>query len=117
MRGVGFEFGAVGGAVFLNLLGFFLGEFGFRGGLIFGGVEVRFFLAVFFFGFFVLGKFGFAGGVNFLSVVLFEFGATCQSISFGVIGSFLVFCFGQLKSQGSGLPFTQLSFAAHRCGI
>jgi hypothetical protein len=93
VRGVGFEFGAVGGAVFLDFLGFFLGEFGFRGGLVFGGVEVRFFLAVLFLGFFVIGKFGFAGGVNFLGVVLFEFAAPGQSVGFGVIGSFLVFCF------------------------
>jgi hypothetical protein len=94
VRGVGFEFGAIGGAMFLDFLGFFLGEFGFRGGLVFGGVEVRFFLAVLFFGFFVFGKFGFAGGVNFLSVVLFEFGAANEGIGFGVVGSFLVFCFG-----------------------
>jgi hypothetical protein len=93
MRGIGFEFGTVGGAMFLDFLGLFLGEFGFRGSLVFGGVEVRF-LAVLFFGFFVLGKLGFADGVNVLSVVLFEFGATCHGIGFGVIGSFLVFCFG-----------------------
>jgi hypothetical protein len=55
VRGVGFEFGAIGGAVFLDFLGFFFGEFGFRGGLVFGGVEVRFFLAVLFLGFFVIG--------------------------------------------------------------
>lgn len=85
VRSVGFELGSIGGAVFLDFLGFFLGELGFRGGLVFCGVEVRFFLAVFFFGFFVLGKFGFARGVNLLSVVLLEFGAPAQSIGFGVV--------------------------------
>jgi hypothetical protein len=93
VRGVGFEFGAVGGAVFLDFLGFFLGEFRFRSGLIFGGVEVSFFLTVFLFGFF-FGKFGFASGVNFLSVVLFEIGAPGQSVGFGVIRGFFMFCLG-----------------------
>jgi|SRR5580658_4160144 hypothetical protein len=76
VRSIGFEFGAIGGAMFFDFLGFLFGEFRFRGGLIFGGVQVRFFLALFFFGFLVLGKFGFAGDVNFFGVVLFEFGAT-----------------------------------------
>jgi hypothetical protein len=117
VRGVGFEFGTICGAMFLNFLGFFLGEFGFRGGLIFGGVKVRFFLAVFFFGFFVFGEFSFAGSVNFLSVVLFEICAPGQSVGLGVVGGFLVFCFGQFKSEGGRLPLTQFSFAASGFGV
>jgi hypothetical protein len=117
VRGVGFEFGAIGGAVFLDFLGFFLGEFGFRGGLIFGCVEVRFFLAVFFFGFFVFGKFGFARGVNLLSIVLFKIRAPGQSVGFGVVGGFLVLCLGKFESEGGSLLFVQFRFAAHGCGI
>jgi hypothetical protein len=91
VRSVGFEFGAIRGAVFFDFFGFVLGEFGFRGGLIFGGVQVRFFLAFFLFGFF-FREFSFASGVNFLGLILFEFGATREGIDFGVIGSFFVFC-------------------------
>jgi hypothetical protein len=113
--GVGFEFGAIGGAVFFDLFGFFLGEFGFRGGLIFGSIEVRFFLPLFFFGFFVLCEFGFASSVNFLGFVLFffEFGAANQSVDLGVLGGFLVLCFGKLESEGRGLLLVQFDFAPH----
>jgi hypothetical protein len=117
VRGVGFEFGPIGGAMLLDLLGFFLGEFGFRGGLVFGGVEVRFFLAVFFFGFFLIAKFGFSGDVNFLRVVFVEIGAASEGIGFGVIGSFLVFCFGKFEGERGSLLFAQFRFAAHGCGI
>ena len=93
VRGVGLEFGAIRGAVLFDFFGFGLGEFGLRGGLVFGGVQVRFFLAFFFFGFF-FGEFRFASGVNFLGFVFFEFGATDEGIDFSVIGSFFVFCLG-----------------------
>jgi hypothetical protein len=74
---VGFEFSAIRGAVLLDFLRFLFGEFGFGGSLIFGGVEVGFFLALFFFSFLVLGQFGFAGGVNFLGFIfVVKFGAT-----------------------------------------
>lgn len=92
--GIGFEFGAIRGATLFDFLGFLLGEFGFRGGLVFGGVEMRLFLAFFFFGLFVLGKFRFAGDVNSLRFVLFKFGTAGQSIGLGVIGRFLVLRFG-----------------------
>jgi len=63
--GVGFEFGAIRGAMLFHFFGFILGEFTLGGGLVFRGVEVSFFLTFFFFRFFVLGKFRFARGVNF----------------------------------------------------
>jgi hypothetical protein len=91
VRGVGFEFGAIRGAVFFYFFGFIFGEFGLRGSLVFGGIQVRFFLAFFLFGFF-FREFSFASGVNFLGLILFEFGATREGIDFGVIGSFFVFC-------------------------
>ncbi len=94
MRCVRFKFGAIRGAVFFNFLGIFLRQFGFRGSLIFGSIEVRFLLAFFFFGFFVLREFGFASGVNLLRFIVFEFSATNEGIGFGVIGSFLVLCLG-----------------------
>jgi hypothetical protein len=62
--GVGFEFGSIRGTMLFDFFGFFFGEFGFRGGLIFGSVEVRLFLAILFFGLFVFGKFCFADEVN-----------------------------------------------------
>ena len=49
---VGFEFGAIRGAMFFDFLGFRFGKFGLGGSLVFGGVKVRFFLAFFFLGFF-----------------------------------------------------------------
>jgi len=52
MRGVGFEFGAICGAMLFDFLGFSLGKFGLGGNLVFGGVQMRFFLAFFFLGFF-----------------------------------------------------------------
>jgi hypothetical protein len=116
VRGVGFEFGAIRGAVLFDFFRFILGKFGLRGGLVFGGVQVRFFLAFFLFGFF-FGEFGFASGVNFLRLVLFEFGATCEGIDFGVIGRFLVFSLGELKREGGGLLFAQLRVAASGRGI
>jgi hypothetical protein len=116
VRGVGFEFGAIRGAVLFDFFRFILGKFGLRGGLVFGGVQVRFFLAFFLFGFF-FGEFGFASGVNFLRLVLFEFGATCEGIDFGVIGRFLVFSLGELKREGGGLLLAQLRVAANGRGI
>ena len=104
VRGVGSEFRAIGGAVFFDFLGFILGEFGFRGSLIFGGVEVSFFLTLFLLGFF-FREVGFRRGMNFLNFVIFEFSATGQGIDFGVVGSFLVFCFGEFERERSGLLF------------
>jgi hypothetical protein len=117
VRGIGFEFSAIRGAMLFDFFGFILGEFGFGSDLIFGGIQVRVLLAFFFFGFFVLGKFGFTGDVNFLGFVLFEFGATDKSIGFSLIRSFLVFCFGKLESEGSGLLFAQFDFAARAKGF
>jgi hypothetical protein len=113
--GVGFEFCTICGTVLFDFFGFVLGEFGFRGGLIFCGVQMRFFLAFFLFGFF-LREFRNASCVNFLGFILFEIGATCESIDLCVIGSLFVFSLGQLESQGGGLPFTQLGFSAERLG-
>jgi hypothetical protein len=101
--GVGFEFSAIRGTVLLDFLRFLFGEFALGGRLIFGGVEVSFFLALFFFSFLVLGQFGFASGVNFLGFVFVEVCATDESIGFGVIGGFLVLRLGEFEGQGSGL--------------
>jgi len=73
VSGVRLEFGAIRGAVLFDFFGFSLGKFGFRGDLVFGGIQVGFFLAFFFFGFF-FGEFSFASRVNFLNFVLFEIG-------------------------------------------
>jgi hypothetical protein len=73
VSGVSFEFGAIRSAVLFDFFGFGLGEFGFRGDLVFGSVQVCFFLALFLFGFF-FRKFSFASRVNFLNFVLFEIG-------------------------------------------
>jgi hypothetical protein len=110
--GVGFEFGAIGGAVLFHFFGFVLGELGFGGGLIFRGIEMGFFLTFFFFRFFVLGKFRFARGVDFFRFVFLEFGATGEGIDFGVIGSFFVFCLGEFEREGRGLLFAQVGVAA-----
>ena len=80
VSGVGFEFGAIRGAMLFHFFCFVLGEFRLGGGLIFRGVEVSFFLTFFFFRFFVLGKFRFAGGVNFFGFLFLEFGATSEGI-------------------------------------
>ncbi len=118
MRGVRFEFGAIRCAVLFDFLGFILGELGFRGGLIFGGVLVCFFLAFVFLSFFVLGKFGFASGVNFLDfVIFFEFGATDKRIGLDVIGGFLVFCLDELGRKGNDLVFAQFDFVARTHGF
>jgi hypothetical protein len=95
VRGVGFEFGAIRGTVLFDFFGFGLGEFCLRRGLIFGGVQMRFFLAFFFLGFF-FGEFAFASGVDFLVFVLFlfEIGATGESVNLGVIGSLFVLSLG-----------------------
>lgn len=116
VSGVGFEFGSIRGAVLFYFFGFILGEFGLRGGLVFGGVQMRFFLAFFLFGFF-FREFSFASSVNFLGFVLFEFGATCEGIDFGVIGSFFVFCLSQFEGERGGLLFAQLRVAASGRGI
>jgi hypothetical protein len=105
MCGVGCEFGAVGGAMRFDFCGFILGEFGFRGCLIFRSVEVGFFFSLLFFGIFVVREFGFSGGVNFLGFVVVEFGAADEGIDFGVIGSLFVFCLGQLQRERRGLLF------------
>jgi hypothetical protein len=104
VRGIGCEFGAIGGAMLFDFFGFIFGEFGFRGDLIFRGVEVGFFLALLFFGFFVVCEFSFSRGVNFLGFLV-EFGAADQGIGFGVIGSLFVFCLGQLQREGRCLLF------------
>jgi hypothetical protein len=100
--GVGFEFGAVGGAVFLDFRGFCFGEFRFRGGLIFRCVEagVLFFLS-FFLGFFCFffRELGIEGGLNIFDLFFVEFGATGESVGFGVIGSFLVLGLGQFERE------------------
>lgn len=116
MRGVGFEFGAIRGAMLFDFLGFRFGEFGLSGSLVFGSVQVRFFLAFFFFLFF-FGEFGLASRANFLWFVLFEFGATGEGIHLGVIGSFFVFCFGQFEREGCGLLLVQFGFAARGRGV
>jgi hypothetical protein len=117
VRGVGCEFRAVGGAMLFDFFGFILGEFGFRGSLIFRSVEVGFFLALLFFGIFVVREFGFSGGVNFLGFVVVEFGAAEEGIDFGVIGSLFVFCFGQLQREGRGLLFAQFNVVARGDGF
>jgi hypothetical protein len=110
--GVGFEFGAIRGAMLFHFFGFILGEFRLGGGLIFRGVEMSFFLTFFFLRFFVLGKLGFARGVNFCGIVFLEFGATSEGIGFGVIGGFLVFRLGEFEREGRGLLFAQVGVAA-----
>lgn len=94
--GVGFEFGPIGGAASIDFRGVFLGKFGLSGSLVFGSVELCFLLALFFLGFFflLLGESGFRSDLSLLGLVLVEFGATGESIGFGVIGSFLVLSFG-----------------------
>jgi len=104
VRGVGFEFGAIRGAVLFYFFGFILGEFGLSGSLVFGGVQVRFFLSFFFLGFF-FREFGLASGVNLLWFVLFEIRATDEGIHLGVIGSFFVLGFGEFESEGGALLF------------
>jgi len=116
MRGVGFEFSTIGSAMLFDFLGFILGEFGFRGSLIFRCVLSFFVLSFFLFGFFFLREFCFSSGVNFLRFVLFEFGATGEGIGLGVVGSFLVFCFDQLRREGSGLIFTEIEIAMNTLG-
>jgi hypothetical protein len=106
VRGVGFELSAIGCAVLFDFFRFLLGEFGFGGSLVFGGVLVRRFLSLFFLGFFLLREFGFTGGVNFLGFVFFELGATSERIARGVVGSFLMLCFGKLGREGDFLLFT-----------
>jgi hypothetical protein len=83
VSGVGFEFGAIRGAMLFDFLGVILGEFGL-GGLVFGGVQVSFFLAFLLLGF-LIRQFGFRRGVNLLGFVLFEFSATDEGIRFGLI--------------------------------
>jgi hypothetical protein len=74
--GIGFEFRAIHGTVMFDFLRFLFGKLGFGGSLIFGGVEMRFFLALFLFGFF-FGEFGLGRGVNFFDFFfVVEFGAT-----------------------------------------
>jgi hypothetical protein len=101
--GVGFEFSAIRGTVLFDFLGFLLGELSFGGGLVFGGVQVSFFLTLFLFGFF-FREFGFSGGVNFFDLFFFvEFGSADQSVGLRVIGSFLVFRFGKFEGEGCSL--------------
>ena len=116
VRGVGFEFGAIRGAVLFYFFGFILGEFGLSGSLVFGGVQVRFFLAFFFLGFF-FRDLCFASGVDFLGFVLFEIGATREGIDFSVIGSFFVLCFRQLEREGGALLIAQFDFVARGRGV
>lgn len=116
MRGVGFEFSAIRGAVLFHFLGFRFGEFGLGGSLVFGGVQVRFFLAFFFVGFF-FREFSCASGVNFLWFVLFKIGATSEGIHLGVIGSFFVFGFREFEREGGALLFAQFPFATRGRGV
>jgi hypothetical protein len=116
VRSVGFEFGAIRGAMFFDFLGFSLGELGLGGSLVFGGVQVRFFLAFLFFGFFV-GEFCCASGVNFLGFVLFEVGATGEGIHLGVIGSFFVLGLGQFERERRRLLIAQFDFGARGRGV
>lgn len=113
--GVGFEFGAIRGAMLFHFFGFILGEFRLGGSLIFGGVEVSFFLAVLFFRF-LFRKFGLGRGVNFFRFVLFELGAAGKGIGFGVVGGFFVFCFRQFECERCGLLFVQFGVGAERLG-
>lgn len=118
MRSVGGEFGAVGGAMLFNFFGFILGEFGFRGSLIFGGVEVRLFLSFFFFSFFVIREFGLASSVKFLSLVIFfEFGAADDGAGLDEIGGFLVFCLDEFGRKGHDLVFAQFDIVARGRGF
>ena len=100
-----------------DFFGFFFGELGFRGGLIFGGVEMSCFLAVLFFGFLVFGKFSFTDDVDFIRVVFFKFGATCKSVGFGFVGGFFVLGFGEFERERCSLLLVQFDFAACRGGI
>ena len=109
--GVGFEFSSIRGAVLFHFFGFILGEFTLGGGLIFRGVEVGFFLAFLFLGFF-FGEICFRSRVNLFGLVFLKFGAAGEGIGFGVIGSFLVFCLGEFKREGRGLLFAQIGIAA-----
>lgn len=84
VSGVGLEFGAIRGAMLFDFLGVILGEFGLGGRLIFGGIQVSFFLAFLLLGF-LIRQFGFRGGVNFLDFVLFEFSPTDEGIRIGLI--------------------------------
>jgi hypothetical protein len=111
--GVGFELGAIRGAVLFDFLGFFFGEFGFGSRLIFGGVEMRFFLAVFLFGFFV-GKLNFARGMHFRGFIFFEVRTATEGVGFDVLGRFFVFRFDKFGREGHDLIFAQLRFAANR---
>lgn len=115
---IGCEFGAIGGAVFLDFFCFSFREFGFRCSLVFGGIAMFFLLPLFFLGFFVLRKFGFASGVNFRGfIVFFEFGAADESIGLDVIGGFLVFRLDELGRKGHDLVFAQFDIAARGLGF
>ena len=108
--GVGFEFGAIRRAVLFDFLGFVFGEFGFGSRLIFGGVEMRVFLAIFFFGFF-LREFSIEGGLNIFHFVFVEIGTTGESVGFRVVGGFFVFRFGKFERERSGLLIVQFRLA------
>jgi hypothetical protein len=116
MCGVGFEFGAICGAMLFDFLGFSLGKFGLGGSLVFSSVQVSFFLAFFFLGFF-FREFCRASGVNFLGFVLFEVGATGEGIHLGVIGSFFVLGLGQFERERRRLLIAQFDFGARGRGV
>jgi hypothetical protein len=111
--GVGFELGAIRGAMLFDFLGFFFGKFGFSGRLIFGGVEMSFFFALLFFGFFV-GELSFAGGLHLRGFIFFEVRTATECVGFGVLGRFFVFRFNKFGREGHDLVFAQLRFAANR---
>lgn len=116
MRGIGFEFSAIGGAVRFDFRSFFLGKLGLRGGLLFRSVQPFVLLTFFLFGFF-FREFGSRVGVNFLYFVLFEFGATGEGVGVSVVGSFLMFCFDKLRREGRGLIFTEIVVALRILGL
>lgn len=115
MRGVGFEFGAIGGAVRFDFRSFFFGKLGLRGSLLFRSVQPFVLLTLFLLGFF-FREFGSRVGVNFLYFVLFEFGATGEGVSVSEVGSFLVFCFDELRREGRGLIITEIGIALRILG-
>jgi hypothetical protein len=52
--------------------------------------------------------------LNFFGLFFVEFGATNESIGFGVIGGFFVLGFGEFMGDGGSLVFAQVRFATDR---
>lgn len=125
VSGVGCKFGAIGGTARFDVRCFFLGEFGLRGSLIFGSIELRFFLtllfllflvlSLFLLGFFLFGEIGLGSGVTLFGFLFFiEFGAADECICFSVIGSFLVLGFNEFGGENNSLFLAQFHFRANR---